>query len=393
MTKATAGTWDDLIIIRAGTFIQGHRLADQHIAGRLAAQGVPVLYVNPPITAVGARREPHLRDNYYGPRLFEYAPNLAVVNTPTPPGKTRPVVKNLVDVLERRSVQAAVRKLTKSPRAMLSVAHDPTLLGSCGERTSVFWARDDYTAGAELMNLPVARVAASERNTAAAADLVIAVSPNIAQRWQDAGYRTHMIPNGCDAAGLVRHKAFDQASGVQRQLPEDVTLNGPIAGVVGTIGDRIDLELLAQVAKSGISVLLVGQKQRNLPDERLRQLTDLPNVQWVGHKPPVELPRYLAALDVGLVPYTDSQFNRASFPLKTLEYLAAGLPVVSTDLPASQWLATSHVPIASNATDFIAKVRAAIASNTAPRESQARRDFAATHDWSQRADQILDLLP
>lgn len=393
MTNLTRGAWDDLIIIRAGTFIQGHRLADQHIAKTLAASGVPVLYVNPPITAVGARREPHLRDNYYGPKLFEYAPHLAVVNTPTPPGKTRPVVKNLVDVLQRRAVQAAVRKLTRRPRAMLSVAHDPTLLGSCGERTSVFWARDDYTAGAQLMNLPVARVAASEQSTAAAADLVIAVSPNIARRWQDAGYRTEMIPNGCDASGMLADPAFNDASRTSRAMPDDVTLTGPIAGVVGTIGERIDLSLLAQVARSGVSILLVGQKQRNLPDERLRQLTDLPNVQWVGYKSPEELPRYLAALDVGLVPYTDSQFNRASFPLKTLEYLAAGLRVVSTPLPASEWLATPHVPIAPSGPEYVAAVQSALATTPSPAEVQERQKFAASHDWSQRATQILELLP
>lgn len=398
MTDGLEGTWDDLIIIRAGTFIQGHRLADQHIADRLSRRGVPVLFVNPPITAVGARRDPHLRDNYFGPRLFQYADNLAVVNTPSPPGKTRFGVRNVVDVLQRRAVQSAVRSLTKRPRAMLSVAHDPTLLGCCGERTSVFWARDDYTAGAGLMNLPVDRVAASEANTAAAADLVIAVSPNIAQRWQQAGYRTEMIPNGGDAQGLSDHPAVLAAndalkSGGERPLPDDVVLPRPIAGVVGTIGERIDLDFLAKVAKSGISVLLVGQKQRNLSEETFDRLVSLPNVQWVGHKQPSQLPSYLAALDVGLVPYTDSRFNLASFPLKTLEYLAAGLRVVSTPLPASVWLDSVHVPIARGEEEFLAQVRRAVDTKPNCAEIAARQEFAAEHDWSKRADQILDLLP
>lgn len=398
MRSGLNGVWDDLIIIRAGTFIQGHRLADQHIAERLAQRGVPVLFVNPPITAVGARRDPHLRENYFGPRLFQYADNLAVVNTPSPPGKTRFGVRNIVDVLQRRAVQSAVRSLTKRPRAMLSVAHDPTLLGCCGERTSVFWARDDYTAGAGLMNLPVDRVAASEANTAAAADLVIAVSPNIAQRWQQEGYRTEMIPNGGDAQGLADHPAVRAAtdsvqSGGERPLPDDVVLPRPIAGVVGTIGERIDLELLAKVAESGVSVLLVGQKQRNLAEEKFQRLVSLPNVQWVGHKHPDELPFYLAALDVGLVPYTDSRFNLASFPLKTLEYLAAGLRVVSTPLPASIWLDSAHIPIARCGDEFIAEVRRAVDTKANCAEISARQGFAAEHDWSKRADQILGFLP
>ena len=62
-----------------------------------------------------------------------------------------------------------------------------------------------------------------------------------------------------------------------------------------------------------------------------------------------ELPSYLRVIDVGLTPYSQSDFNRASFPLKTLEYLAAGRPVVASDLPANRWLDTSHVSIAADA--------------------------------------------
>src|SRR5262249_60607279 len=63
-----------------------------------------------------------------------------------------------------------------------------------------------------------------------------------------------------------------------------------------------------------------------------------PNAHYAGRAPASEVPPYLAAMDVGLTPYADTQFNQASFPLKTLEYLSAGLPVVSTDLPGARWL-------------------------------------------------------
>ena len=50
------------------------------------------------------------------------------------------------------------------------------------------------------------------------------------------------------------------------------------------------------------------------------------------------MPAYIAAIDIGITPYLDSPFNRASFPLKTLDYLSAGRPAVSTALPAARWL-------------------------------------------------------
>ena len=72
--------------------------------------------------------------------------------------------------------------------------------------------------------------------------------------------------------------------------------------------------------------------------ERMEALIARPNVHWLGTKPFAELPSYLGAIDVGLTPYAQSAFNRASFPLKTLEYLAAGRPAVASDLPAHRWL-------------------------------------------------------
>ena len=60
--------------------------------------------------------------------------------------------------------------------------------------------------------------------------------------------------------------------------------------------------------------------------------------QLVRAGPGGRSPPYLAAIDVGITPYQNSPFNYALFPIKTLEYLSAGLLVVSTDLPGSRWL-------------------------------------------------------
>ena len=101
---------------------------------------------------------------------------------------------------------------------------------------------------------------------------------------------------------------------------------------------------------------------------------------------------YLSQIDVGLTPYADSHFNRASFPLKTLEYLAAGLPVVSTDLPATRWLQTSHIRIASGPGDVVAAVREAAKETADDSARVARRQFAARHSWAVRAAEVAELL-
>ena len=102
------------------------------------------------------------------------------------------------------------------------------------------------------------------------------------------------------------------------------------------------------------------------------------------------LPSYLAHAQVGLVPYTNSEFNRASFPLKTLEYLAAGLPVVATDLPATRWLQADQdlVRIADEPDSFVAAAVAAGAAQDVKAVAK-RRSFARAHSYEHRARDLL----
>ncbi len=120
-----------------------------------------------------------------------------------------------------------------------------------------------------------------------------------------------------------------------------------------------------------------------------------PNVQWVGPRPHEALPAYLGAARVGLVPYTDTRFNRHSFPLKALEYLAAGLPVVGTDLPALRQLAGeagADVTVAAAPAAFVDAVESLVARVAQPSSAAVRRAFAAQHDWAHRAQRFAELI-
>ncbi|HPU53477.1 MAG TPA: aldo/keto reductase, partial [Burkholderiaceae bacterium] len=93
--------------------------------------------------------------------------------------------------------------------------------------------------------------------------------------------------------------------------------------------------LLRSLPLAGIPLLLVGPA--SFRSERLRRdfhaLTAMSGVQWVGGVPREQVASYLRAIDVGVTPYADTAFNRRSYPLKTVEYLAAGVPVVSSTAP------------------------------------------------------------
>jgi len=143
-------------------------------------------------------------------------------------------------------------------------------------------------------------------------------------------------------------------------------------------------------------------------------------VHYAGQVPAEAVSSYLAAIDVGITPYMDIPFNRSSFPLKTLEYLGAGRPVVSTDLRSARWLlddlarsdqariADQILALARGPDEFVAAVGrmtrsahplADVRPNHGPDPDSARlaraaqcRAFASRHSWSRRADAFAALL-
>lgn len=177
------------------------------------------------------------------------------------------------------------------------------------------------------------------------------------------------------------------------RFPSDVPAVRPLAGYVGHIAERLDTRYLMAVVERGIDVLVIGP--RGDEDPQLRRQLDVllahPRIHWIGAKSYDDLPAYLGAIDVGLTPYGDTEFNRASFPLKTLEYLSAGRAVVSTDLPAVRWLDTEFIEVGDTPETFADQVQALLKSDLSGADAQ-RRAFAAQHSWRSRADIVLDLI-
>ncbi len=95
---------------------------------------------------------------------------------------------------------------------------------------------------------------------------------------------------------------------------------------------------------------------------------------------------------MGLVPYGDTEFNRWSFPMKALECLSAGRPVVATSLPAMRWLNTPYMTLADTPETFAAAVLQSVDGARDPELVKARRAFARGHSWAERAQQLRRML-
>ena len=366
--------WDEVIILCANRNYDGIKAACWHMATQLS-RFAPVLYVDPPVSVLRGDRA--MAETVRRPRLRMQAPGLARLTPIVQPGPSRRLAAPVTTMLLRRQLSQAAAALGGRVRAVISAWPQYPVFGSCREGVRVYWATDDFLGGAELMGLHARSLWARERQVAAAADLVAAVSPVLVQRWVSQGVPTILVPNGVD---LAAYRDVDRAP-----RPPDVGLPGRIAGFVGHINARIDLRLLEAVAGTGRSLLMVGPRAASFRSAKFDALVAQRNVCWVGPKPFDDLPSYLGLMDVGLVPYGDNAFNRASFPLKVLEYLAAGRGVVATDLHSIRWLETDLVTVSHEPGAFAASVGAALEGPVVPGLAERRKVFAAQHDWEHRA--------
>lgn len=373
---------DQLVVVAAGTSWDGVPYPERHVAAHLARRA-HVLWVDPPISVVSPLRRSSSWRDLVGPHVRSVAPGILRLTPLAPPGMTRSGVREIVRRTTRSAVRRAVRQSGLPVQAVI-VAALVDLLDVVPAGRRMFYGTDDFVAGAELMGVSRNWLEGSEHRLLSQADVVVAISEVLQQHWRSDGIEPVLIPNGCDAAAFA---ACDEAD-----WPDDVALDGPIAGFVGQMSDRIDLDYLEAVANRGISVLLVGPRQPTFDTARLDSLLSRPTVQWVGPKPFTALPSYLRTMEVGLTPYRDSTFNRASFPLKTLEYLAAGRRAVSTDLPVNDWLSTDLIAVGTTPEQFAAQVQGALATPRSRTEIDQRRAFAANHSWQRRSDEIADLL-
>ncbi len=367
--------WDGLVVVCGGAPWDGHRLAGRHMAERLAVY-TPVLYVDPPLSHLTPRLHPHLAPSLEGPRLRLLGPSLARLTPLVQPGSHRPGMRAFGQAFVRHALRGAVKQLGARVRAVVVIGQRD-LLGACDEEQRVLYVTDDFAAGAGLMGVSARYLRRVEQRLLRRATHVVVCSPGLADKFRARGVDPIFVPNGVDAELFA---GTDSAP-----LPDDVDLPPPIVGFVGHLSNRIDLGMLEAVAERGHSLLLVGPRQRTFQLQRLTALLERPSVRWVGPKPFEQLPSYLRMIDVGLVPYSDSSFNRASFPLKTLEYLAAGRAAVATDLPAVRWLDTDHVRVASDSSRFADEVDQVLGEGSGPAQIALRREFAAGHGWDQRA--------
>ena len=193
-----------------------------------------------------------------------------------------------------------------------------------------------------------------ERELLAIADLVFAGGPKIHKAKAIYNVNCHSYGCGVD----VQH--FAKASDPGIAVPKDIAhLLGPVLGYFGVVDERIDYELLAQLADANPdwNVVMVGPRTK-VEESTLPQR---PNLHWLGGRDYSQLPAYAKRFDVCLMPFALNEATEYINPTKALEYMATGKPIVSSAVEDVILQFSDVVNIADSHDDFINLCRRAVA--------------------------------
>ena len=304
--------------------------------------------------------------------LREVEPNLFVLNPLAVPAYGLGVVRSLNRAWLQSQVRRAMRRLGFArPINWVFNPAAAILAGTLGEDLLIYHCVDEYSAFTGVSPQAIQQL---EEGLLRRADHVfVSAEPLLESK--------RLIHPG---AVLVRHGVdfphFRQALAADTLVPDDIAgLPHPVIGFFGLIADWVDQPLIEAIAgryPHG-SVVLIGRVTSDVGS------LQRDNIHLLGQKPYAELPRYCKGFDIAINPFVVNRLTHNFNPLKIREYLAAGLPVVSTPIPEVEVLPACR--IGRTHEEFVRQLDEALA-RPGPREEIS--DSVRAETWDARLQDI-----
>jgi glycosyltransferase involved in cell wall biosynthesis len=372
-------TWDD------------HWGTPQQLMSRLAKRN-RVFFVDQPISPAsyftGIRKRDAVARQFgrwrRGPR--EVAPNVwAGAPPPVLPLRYHKIPNALNAVALRRWLGRSVRTLGfRAPIFWNFQPSMPGLRSAVAPSLSVYHCVDEFAAVPQWWH-PSHNVGLREAECVKEADVVFCTGRTLVERRRAWNRNTHFVANAGD------YELFSLAALAETSVAADIAaLPGKVVGALAMIDVRLDVELIVHMARQRPewSFALVGMVKGDVDVAPLRAL---PNVHLLGMRPMEELPGYVKGMDVCLVPYVLSDYTHHMFPLKLYEYLAAGKPVVSSDLEEMRPYEGTAIAIARSRDEFVTLAERAMQDDSAARAAE-RQGMARENSWDHRVEELSEIV-
>ncbi len=279
-------------------------------------------------------------------------------------------------------VRSACRKLgLDAPVCIVTIPTAADVVRHVPHRRLVYNRSDLHSAFTETDQEQIRTL---ERSLLSGADAVLYVSRSLMEAERElTGDRAHFLDHGVDVEHFRRR-------GPEEEPPDLATVPHPRIGFFGGLDSYlVDFDLLERVGReiAEAHLVLVGDA-----DCSMARFEALPNVHWLGYRPYEDIPRYGSGFDVAVMPWLRNAWIEHANPIKLKEYLALGLPVVSTDFPEvrhyQEW-----VDVAADPDEFVGYLRKALRDpgDGAGAGAAERREYVRYATWDARAHELMEL--
>ncbi len=288
--------------------------------------------------------------------------------------------RTLNRTLVARQIRKALKQFPRQPVQLWSFAPDVDyLVGRFDEEIDLYYCVDEFSEFSGYDREAIQRL---ERRLIERCDLVVTTAGNLQDAKSKLHANTHLVTHG------VSYEHFARARDDTVEIPQAMRdMPAPIFGFFGMIADWIDLDLIAELARRRRewSFVLLGQASTSID-----ACADLSNIHLLGQVPFDALPGYCKAFDVGLIPFRINRLTLHVNPIKLREYLAAGLPVVSTDLPEVRRY-RPHVHVGRSIDEFERACERALQERTA-HHCELRQAAVRNETWRDKVEQLSALV-
>lgn len=218
------------------------------------------------------------------------------------------------------------------------------------------------------------------------ADVVVVTSKTLEEKCSKHNENTHYFSNVVDFDHFS--KAFDS----QGEPEELASIPRPRLIYHGVLSDfKLDFNLLVDLVERTPkwSWIFIGEEREGQSSQKLNTLRNMRNAYFLGYRRYQDLPLYLGSSQVGLLPTLVNEYTKSMFPMKYFEYLAAGLPVVSTPLEFTKYV-SGGLEVGGSTVEFITAIEHQLRRGRLDK-SEARQ-FVGDRTWEARTRKMVNLL-
>lgn len=305
--------------------------------------------------------------------------NLTVVSPIMIPYNNIPAVRRF----NRYSVKYSLLRIMKAknmtdPIVISTFPCTCDYVGDLSESIYVYYCVDDFV---NWPDVDLAMIGEMEKMLLSRSDLVLATAEELCKVKSTPGKATHLLAHGVDFERFNVNRN-------QHEIPEAMQqFKSPVIGFFGALSAWLDFDLIISIAtaRPEWSFVFIGPADTNITP-----ITTIPNIYCIGKIPYEQLPCYAARFDVGIIPFQVNELTRSVNPLKLLEYLSLGIPVVTTFMPELTKY-SDVIAIAHNSDEFLTALDAALSFDNEGNR-QRRIERARNNSWQAVAERFSQLV-